>query len=76
KLATRGTAIEAYINQPLIKDVFSMQVRYTQMKYDYTGSSAFFGDGGTPYDIDSAEAIGMDSVKEASDLRVYFRYRY
>ena len=76
KLAARGSAYEAYVTQPLIDDVFSMQVRYTYIDYDYTGSGGFFGDGGTPYDIDSNEAKGMGAIKTASDLRVYFRYRY
>jgi len=76
KLAARGSAYEAYWTQPLIKNVFSMQVRYTYIDYDYTGSDGFFGDGGTPYKIDSAEAAAMNSIETASDLRVYFRYRY
>ena len=76
KIATRGSAIEAYWSQPIIDNVFSMQVRYTQMNYDFTGSGGFFGDGGAAYDIDSDEAKMMNSVEKASDLRVYFRYRY
>ncbi|WP_373071927.1 DUF3373 family protein [Sulfurimonas sp.] len=85
KLATRGSAIEAYWSQPLIDDVFSMQVRYTSIKYDYTGSNGFFGDGGTPYSMSEARQLnqlfGMlggayDPVEKAQDLRVYFRYRY
>jgi len=76
KLAARGNAIEAYWTQPLIDDTFSMQVRYTQIDYDYTGSDGFFGDGGTPYKIGSAEAKAMNAIESASDLRVYFRYRY
>ncbi|MBU0721632.1 DUF3373 family protein [bacterium] len=77
KIAVRGKAYEAYWTQPLIKDVFSMQVRYTYLDYDYTGSNGFFGDGGTPISMDDAEANPMmDPVEKASDLRVYFRYRY
>ncbi|MBU1659698.1 DUF3373 family protein [bacterium] len=77
KLAARGHAYEAYWSQPLIQDVFSMQVRYTYIKYDYTGSNGFFGDGGTPYSMADAKANpNMDPVETASDLRVYFRYRY
>ena len=75
KMAVRGNAYEAYITQPLGK-AFSMQVRYTYLDYDYTGSSAFFGDGGAAYKIDSPQAIGMNAVETAQDLRVYFRYRY
>ncbi len=77
KLAARGNAYEAYWTQPLIDDVFSMQVRYTYIKYDYTGSNGFFGDGGTPYSMAEAKANPyMDPIETASDLRVYFRYRY
>jgi len=53
-----------------------MQIRYTYLDYDYTGSNAFFGDNGTPKTIGSAEANAMDAVESAEDLRVYFRYRY
>lgn len=76
KMAVRGSAYEAYWTQPIIDDVFSMQIRYTYLNYDYTGSNAFFGDGGTPYKIDSATAKAYDSVEKAQDIRVYFRYRY
>lgn len=82
KLAVRGNAYELYWTQPLIKKIFSMQVRYTYLDYDFTGSNAFFGDGGAPLDLSSskdmakAKGMGMDPVESASDLRVYFRYRY
>ena len=80
KMAVRGSAYEAYWSQPLVKkgssDVFSMQVRYTYLDYDYTGSNGFFGDYSAPVTIDSPQAIGMNAVKNAQDLRVYFRYRY
>lgn len=75
KIAARGDAYEAYWSQPL-GEAFSMQVRYTYINYDYTGSNGFFADGGAPYEIDSAEAKAMDAIEKASDLRVYFRYRY
>ena len=80
KMATRGSAYEAYWTQPIIKkdgkSVFSMQIRYTYLDYDYTGSNAFFGDAGTPVEIGSAAAIAMNAVESAQDLRIYFRYRY
>jgi len=76
KMAVRGDAIEAYWSQPLIDNIFSMQVRYTQINYDYTGSNAFFGDGGKPLTLAAAKAMGMDPVETAQDLRIYFRYRY
>ncbi|MDY0116009.1 MAG: DUF3373 family protein [Sulfurimonadaceae bacterium] len=81
KLNARGSAYEAYFTQPLIKDVFSMQVRYTYIKYDYTGSDGFFGDGGAAYSMSDAKnaalaGMGPDVIEKAQDLRVYFRYRY
>lgn len=79
KIAVRGEAYEAYWTQPIINDVFSMQIRYTYLDYAYSGSNGFFGDGGTAIDLDDTAtlaAMGMDPVKTASDLRVYFRYRY
>lgn len=81
KLAARGSAIEAYWNQPLIDNVFSMQVRYTQISYDYTGSGGFFGDNGTPMAMDSMQVAGMTQMgmfvtEKAEDIRVSFRYRY
>ena len=42
KLATRGDAFEAYFTYQLT-DALSAQVRYTNIKYDYTGSNGFFG---------------------------------
>ena len=76
KMAVRGNAYEAYWTQPIVDKVFSMQIRYTYLDYDYTGSSGFFGDGSSSFSMDSNEAAGMDAVESASDLRVYFRYRY
>jgi hypothetical protein len=84
KLNARGSAYEAYWSQPLIKNVFSMQVRYTYIDYDYTGSDGFFGDGGQAmsmsdmkmaYDMMGSAMAGAQ-IESASDLRVYFRYRY
>ena len=76
KLAARGDAFDIYWTQPIIDKTFTMQVRYTQINYDYTGSNAFFGDGGTPMSMSQAKNMGMDPVETAKDLRVYFRYRY
>lgn len=81
KIAVRGSAYEAYWTQPMISKAFSMQVRYTYLDYDYTGSDAFFGDAGAPMSMDQvaqAQAAGMpiDAVETAQDIRVYFRYRY
>ena len=81
KMAVRGSAYEAYWTQPIISKAFSMQLRYTYLDYDYTGSDGFFGDGGTPMsmsEVEQAQAGGMqiDAVDTAQDIRLYFRYRY
>jgi hypothetical protein len=79
KMAVRGSAYEAYWTQPIIDNVFSMQIRYTYLDYDYTGSNAFFGDGGAPVSMTTALASPAtygDPVETAQDIRVYFRYRY
>lgn len=75
KLAARGKAWEGYYNQPLTKNL-DMQLRYTHISYDYTGSNGFFGAEGTPYTMDDAISAGMNPVKSASDARAYIRYRY
>ena len=76
KLAARGTAFEAYYNQPLIEDILKMQLRYTSIKYDYTGSQGFFGDEGAPIKIDDAKDVGMDPIESATDLRFSITYNY
>lgn len=75
KLAARGKAWEGYYNQPLTKNL-DMQLRYTHISYDYTGSNGFFGAEGTPYAISDAANNGINAVKSASDARAYIRYRY
>jgi hypothetical protein len=74
-LAARGDAYEMYYSQPLTK-AFSMQLRYTKINYDYTGSQGFFGASGTPMTMSEAKAFGMDPVEEAEDIRLSFRYRF
>ncbi len=89
KLATRGNAYEAWYTQNLIGKTLTMQLRYTYMDYDYTGSDMFFGATGTPVKIDDIKAnlnnpqwlqqhmIDPNTVVEsAQDFRIYFRYRY
>ena len=72
KLAVRGNAYEAYWTQPIIDKMFTMQVRYTYLDYDYTGSQGFMGDFGTPVKISD----NPNAIDTAQDIRVYFRYRY
>jgi hypothetical protein len=75
KIATRGTAWEIYYNKPLTK-ALSMSLRYTNIKYDYTGSNSFFGAEGAPMTMSQAMAAGLNPVEKASDIRAYIRYRF
>lgn len=75
KIAARGTAWEIYYDKPITKSL-KFNARYTQIKYDYTGSNSFFGDDGTPMTMTQALANGQDPVKEASDLRVSVSYKF
>lgn len=75
KIATRGQAWELYRTQKLT-DALSFGVSYVLMQYDYTGSNSFFGADGTPYDINSAQALQMNAVEEARDVRAYMRYKF
>ncbi len=77
KLAARGSAVEAYYNLPLIDTALTFQLRYTYIKYDYTGSNGFFGNAsGTPLTMDQASAYGMNPVEEAQDIRATLRYTF
>ena len=83
KVAARGSAYEAYITEPLHEDILSLQIRYTYIDYDYTGSNGFFGSNtGTPYDIEDIKnglygpAMAAMTVDTAQDIRAYIRYRF
>jgi len=80
KVAARGNAFEAYYTDYLIEDVFSFQLRYTYIDYDYTGSNGFFGSStGTPLkiaDIAPTNPLAAMTVNTAQDIRFYLRYRY
>ena len=69
KIAARGTAKEIYWYKPLTKSL-SMNLRYTQIDYDYAGSNGFFGPFGAPRDIAATD------VKKATDTRISFRYKF
>jgi len=67
KIATRGSAYEAYWNLPLEKGHFSTQIRYTYMNYDYKSNiEEFWAD----------PTLQASDAKNSQDLRVYFRYTY
>lgn len=75
KIAARGDAMEVYWSKELMKS-FTMQLRYTKIDYDYTGSQGFFGASGTPMTMDEAKLMGMDPIEEAQDIRLTLRYRF
>jgi len=72
KLAARGDAYEAYYIMPLVGKNLTAQLSYVYINYDYTGSDMFFGQTGTPTDVDTTDG----AVKSASDIRLSLRYRY
>jgi len=79
KMATRGQAYEAYFTEYLVEDILSLQLRYTYIDYEYTGSNGFFGEtSGASMSIEDAVGFGMGSmvVDEAQDIRLYLRYKY
>ena len=74
KTAVRGDAWEVYFTEPLVDKLY-MQVRYTYVNYDYSGSNGFFGStSGTPMNIASTPNAGI--VDKAQDIRAYIRYRF
>jgi hypothetical protein len=79
KLAARGNAYEIYFTEPLVEEILSLQIRYTYVDYDYSGSNGFFGSTtGTAISISDANAAGYGGyvVDKAQDIRFYLRYRY
>ncbi len=79
KLATRGSAYEAYFTEPLIDDIFSFQLRYTYIDYKWAGSNGFFGGAtGTPTLISDLTPLtgSTVTVDTAQDIRAYLRYRF
>jgi hypothetical protein len=75
RLATRGQAYMAYYDQPLLKNL-SLMASYSLMNYNYAGSNGMFGYEGTPFTQSEAQALGMNYMKTAQDVRVFLRYRY
>ncbi len=79
KISARGSAYEAYFTEYLVEDILSMQIRYTYIDYDYSGSNGFFGEStGAAMDIKDIAATPMASqvVDTAQDIRFYLRYKY
>ena len=82
KIATRGSAYEAYFTEYLVDEILSMQIRYTYIDYDYSGSNGFFG-GSTGASMEIADVmmtpggdIAGQVVDKAQDIRFYLRYKY
>ena len=76
KVAARGTAWEVYYNKPLTK-ALNLNVRYTAIDYDYTGSNGFFGAEGNPMEISTLPANYKPLyVDKANDLRLAVSYRF
>ncbi len=75
KIAARGTAWEIYRHQQLTK-ALSFGLSYSYIKYDYTGSNAFFGAEGTPMTMAQAQTMGQNPVEKAKDFKAYMRYRF
>jgi hypothetical protein len=79
KVAARGSAYEAYFTEYLVEDILSLQVRYTYIDYDYSGSNGFFGNTtGAAMSIGDIAKTPMAShiVDTAQDIRFYLRYKY
>ncbi|QOP45071.1 DUF3373 family protein [Sulfurimonas paralvinellae] len=77
KVAARGDAYEAYFTEPLVDDIFSLQIRYTYIDYKYAGSNGFFGaTSGDASEISSTMPGAANYVDKAQDIRFYLRYRY
>ena len=70
--ATRGNAYEVYYHHYLL-DNLTAGIRATYIKYNYSGSNAFFGDYSTPLDVDKTN---QTVIKNAMDIRAYIRYSF
>ena len=69
--ATRGNAYEVYYHHYLL-DNLTAGFRATYIKYNYTGSNAFFGDYSKPVDVDD----NLNAIKNAMDIRAYIKYSF
>ena len=78
KIATRGDAFEAYYNLPIIGETLYVQLRYTYINYDYSGSNGFFGNSSAPMTMGEAKAAGYGGMiaESAQDIRAMIRYNY
>ncbi len=70
--AVRGNAYEVYYHHQ-IQPHLTTGLRVTYIDYKYTGSDAFFGDDGTPVDVDDAM---FPSADKAYDVNAYIRYNF
>ncbi len=65
KIATRGSAYEAYWNLPIEGKNLTAQLRYTYLDYDYRANTTCYWDDPAKENLDTAQ-----------ELRVFLRYRY
>ncbi len=70
KIAARGDAYELNYTYQINK-ALSLQLRYVNIDYEYTGSNSFFGSDGTPMKIDDvkAGAAGFDQMAAAGVIQ-------
>jgi len=79
KVATRGSAYEAYFTEYLEDDVLSVQLRYTYIDYEYKGSNGFFGSTTGAADKISEIKLAIPRsrvIDNSQDVRLYLRYKY
>jgi len=65
KIATRGSAYEAYWNIPIVGKNLTAQLRYTYLDYDYRANTTCYWDDPEDKNLDYSQ-----------DFRAYLRYRY
>jgi hypothetical protein len=66
KIATRGSAYEAYWNIPIEGKNLSAQLRYTYLDYDYRANTTCYWD----------DPVDNPNLESAQDIRAYIRYRF
>jgi uncharacterized protein DUF3373 len=65
KIATRGSAYEAYWNIPIVGKYLSAELRYTYIDYSYRANTTCYWD--DPED---------KNLETAQDLRLSVRYKF
>lgn len=68
KIATRGSAYEAYWNLPIAGRNLTAQLRYTYIKHDYAANTICYWE--------SPESPDFNVLESAQNVRLSIRYRY